>query len=82
VIDAAVNGGVNNYKEAFFSEKFLAENRDKASHVAKLKELLNNQLEIVEGSLQLHEKLCPPQLTDLQQTLNSQFESMKNTIQV
>lgn len=46
--DAGVNGGIDMYKNAFFQPDFLKENSSKKDAVIKLKEALNEQLEILD----------------------------------
>jgi len=57
VIDAAVNGGIEKYKEAFFSEEFAKNNQDKKNSIESLKENLREQLQIVSRGLAIHSKL-------------------------
>eukprot|EP01133_Synstelium_polycarpum_P010994 gene10994-12806_t len=56
VIDAAVNGGVNMYKQVFFSADYLRENSDKRESVEKLKLALTNQVQILKRCLMIHAK--------------------------
>ena len=79
-MDAAVNGGVHMYKEAFFGPDYIQENPDKKSSVSKLKEVLNEQLEIVERGLNIHAKICPEDLGALQETLETQWATMKGSL--
>ena len=44
VIDAAVNGGIAKYQEAFFSPNFLNEFPSHLLHVAKLQALMMDQV--------------------------------------
>lgn len=44
VIDAAVNGGVEKYKAAFFVPEYVTENPDHATRVTELKTVLNDQV--------------------------------------
>ena len=60
MIDAAVNGGVAKYQEAFFSAEFLRENPDHADDVAKLQRLMLEQVRILAHALSHHERLISP----------------------
>ena len=80
VIDAAVNGGVNIYRDAFFSPEYLNENSDKKLTVIKLKESLVEQLDILEKGLIVHAKVCSEDFGALQEQLENQFQFMKTTI--
>ena len=44
VIDAAVNGGIAKYQDAFFSAEFLGENPDRADDVARLQRVMLDQV--------------------------------------
>jgi hypothetical protein len=65
------------YKEAFFSAEYIQENPDKRQSVAKLKEALTEQLDILEKGLTIHAKICPEDFGALQEQLESQFATMK-----
>ena len=44
VIDAAVNGGIAKYQEAFFTPTFINEFPNHLLHVAKLQKLMQEQV--------------------------------------
>jgi hypothetical protein len=44
VIDAAVQGGTDKYRAAFFSDKFLHEHPESAEDVLQLKKLIGFQV--------------------------------------
>ena len=44
VIDAAVNGGIAKYQEAFFSTEFLRENPERGDDVARLQRIMHEQV--------------------------------------
>ncbi len=48
MLDAGVNGGVDMYKSAFFDPEFVRENPAKKESVTKLKEALNEQVDILD----------------------------------
>ncbi len=79
IIDAAVNGGVQKYKEAFFTEEFdkLASEEEKR-FVPKLREELEKQLKILERGLAVHSKICPDNMVRLHQQLEVQLATMKD----
>jgi len=80
IIDAAVNGGVTKYKEAFFTQEYLNSNPQNSKYVDELKDALNQQQKIVGSGLQLHAKRVPEELMGLQKQLEEQFQ--KNFIEV
>ena len=50
IIDAAVNGGHTNFREAFFTAEFSAQNPDMAQHVAQLRVLIQEQVSLGAGA--------------------------------
>ncbi|EFA76537.1 hypothetical protein PPL_10305 [Heterostelium album PN500] len=82
VIDAAVNGGVNMYKQVFFSKQYLEENKDKLDSVEKLKTSLTSQVQILKRCLSIHSKVCSQEMGGLQEQLEIQFEKMKSELDI
>jgi dedicator of cytokinesis protein 3 len=77
VIDAAVNGGVKMYKDAFFNQDYFQQNPDKKDAMEKLKESFDDQLEILEKGLGIHSKICPDDMRELQEQLEVQFAAFR-----
>eukprot|EP00002_Diphylleia_rotans_P033952 TRINITY_DN726_c0_g1_i1.p1 TRINITY_DN726_c0_g1~~TRINITY_DN726_c0_g1_i1.p1 ORF type:complete len:1627 (-),score=400.74 TRINITY_DN726_c0_g1_i1:247-5127(-) len=80
MIDAAVNGGVNKYRDAFFSQEYASENPDKIVFVTLLKDELRNQVTLLEKGLAAHRIVCPPDMKGLQEKLDTFFAKMKADI--
>jgi len=80
VIDAGVNGGVDMYKKAFFAPDFLQSNPDKREYIGKLKESLNEQMEVLEKGLTFHAKVCPEDMGPMQEQLEVMFAKMKQEL--
>jgi hypothetical protein len=60
VIDAAVNGGVDKYKEAFFTSEYESIASPKEIEVIPaLKAALLQQVELLEKCLKVHDRLKP-----------------------
>lgn len=76
VIDAAVNGGLAKYQEAFFRSPFTEHNAD---NVNQLQSLMSEQLNILETALSLHKKLASQDLLPLHSHLVERFATMKNS---
>jgi len=76
-IDAAVNGGTELYKDAFFNAQFEQENPDKKHLVAVLKEALATQIEELEAGLIVHKQRCSPEMMSLHQLLEEMLIQMK-----
>lgn len=78
VIDPAVNGGIEKYKEAFFSEVFEKEaSEEEKPLLQEFIRSIKEQIDILDRALRLHEKLIPENMNKLHSALVSQFELMK-----
>lgn len=86
VIDAAVNGGVSVYVNAFLkgqpSEHTVTDRpaNHEAESVNKLKELIKQQFSALDMGLTLHKKLAPPDMEPLHNRLVEEFEKSKKTL--
>ena len=67
VIDAAVNGGLAKYQEAFFRSSPISQSsfENSADKVALLQTLMSEQLTILEQGLATHRKLASQDLLPL-----------------
>jgi len=81
VIDAAVNGGVDKYREAFFSSEFdSVAPPEQLKFVPDLKKALLEQVDILQRGLDVHKKIMPENMQKLQQQLEGQFVTLKENI--
>ncbi|KAJ6249400.1 dedicator of cytokinesis [Anaeramoeba flamelloides] len=80
VIDAAVNGGVFKYIDAFFVEEYLQQNPKHTPLVEKLRRLLKEQLQLLETGLRIHEKIVTTDMIQLHEKLTEFFEKMKTLL--
>ena len=78
VIDAAVNGGLAKYQEAFFRSS----NINEPEKVLLLQTLMSEQLTILEAGLASHKKLASQDLLPLHSHLVDRFATMKNSISI
>ena len=76
VIDAAVNGGLTKYQEAFFKTS----SDHSTEKVAQLQSLMIEQLNILESGLTTHKKLASQDLLPLHAHLVDRFATMKNSL--
>lgn len=81
VIDAAVNGGVKNYLDAFCSPAYLAANPVDAASVQRLRAALREQVEVLERGLQLHRSICEANMMELHRNLEQTFAVMMKMAQ-
>ncbi|EEC15424.1 dedicator of cytokinesis protein, putative, partial [Ixodes scapularis] len=80
VIEAAVNGGIAKYQEAFFGPRFALDHPEQAPHITRLKALILDKVHILEGGLSLHGRLAPPEVLPLQRRLVDRFVIMKQSV--
>ncbi|KAG7257672.1 hypothetical protein CRUP_038096, partial [Coryphaenoides rupestris] len=77
VIDAAVNGGVARYQEAFFDKEYLSNHPEDTDKITQLKDLMQDQVHILGLGLAVHEKLVHPEMRPLHKKLIDQFHVMR-----
>ncbi|KAK8389640.1 hypothetical protein O3P69_008971 [Scylla paramamosain] len=79
-IDAAVNGGIAKYQDAFFGPDYLVVYPENADHVNRLKVLLSDQTMILEGALDLHGRIAPSANQPLHKRLVEVFEGLRSKV--
>ncbi|XP_076362645.1 dedicator of cytokinesis protein 3-like isoform X4 [Tachypleus tridentatus] len=80
VIEAAVNGGIAKYQQAFLTPSFASQNPEQAEYIDRLKILILEKVQILEGGLSLHGRLAPPEVLPLHHRLVDRFAVMKQSI--
>ncbi|XP_056655533.1 dedicator of cytokinesis protein 4 isoform X8 [Monodelphis domestica] len=80
VIDAAVNGGVSRYQEAFFVKEYILNHPEDGEKITRLRELMLEQAQILEFGLAVHEKFVPQDMRPLHKKLVDQFFVMKSSL--
>ncbi|XP_015272128.1 PREDICTED: dedicator of cytokinesis protein 4-like, partial [Gekko japonicus] len=80
VIDAAVNGGVSRYQEAFFVKEYILNHPEDSEKITCLRELMLEQAQILEFGLAVHEKFVPQDMRPLHKKLVDQFFVMKSSL--
>ncbi|XP_040301497.1 dedicator of cytokinesis protein 3 [Herpailurus yagouaroundi] len=80
VIDAAVNGGVARYQEAFFDKDYIAKHPGDAEKITQLKELMQEQVHVLGVGLAVHEKFVHPEMRPLHKKLIDQFQMMRASL--
>uniref|UniRef100_A0A8C2TE61 Dedicator of cytokinesis 3 n=1 Tax=Coturnix japonica TaxID=93934 RepID=A0A8C2TE61_COTJA len=79
VIDAAVNGGIARYQEAFFDKDYITKHPGDAEKITQLKELMQEQVLLFLG-LAVHEKFVHPEMRPLHKKLIDQFQMMRSSL--
>uniref|UniRef100_A0A8C7XIS9 Dedicator of cytokinesis 3 n=1 Tax=Oryzias sinensis TaxID=183150 RepID=A0A8C7XIS9_9TELE len=77
VIDAAVNGGIARYQEAFFDKDYINSHPEDIERITHLKDLMQEQVHILGVGLAVHEKLVHPEMRPLHKKLVDQFHMMR-----
>uniref|UniRef100_A0A8C5H8S7 Dedicator of cytokinesis 4b n=1 Tax=Gouania willdenowi TaxID=441366 RepID=A0A8C5H8S7_GOUWI len=80
VIDAAVNGGLARYQEAFFVKDYMMNHPEDGDKIGRLRELMFEQAHILEYGLAVHEKFVPNDMRPLHKKLVDQFHLMKSSL--
>ncbi|ETE70379.1 Dedicator of cytokinesis protein 3, partial [Ophiophagus hannah] len=80
VIDAAVNGGIARYQEAFFDRDYISSHPGDAEKITQLKELMHEQVHILGIGLAVHEKFVHPEMRPLHKKLIDQFQMMRSSL--
>ncbi|XP_053720142.1 dedicator of cytokinesis protein 4b isoform X2 [Synchiropus splendidus] len=80
VIDAAVNGGLARYQEAFFVKDYIVNHPEDGEKIGRLRELMFEQAHILEYGLAVHEKFVPQDMRPLHKKLVDQFHLMKSSL--
>ncbi|KAI1882231.1 hypothetical protein AGOR_G00248560 [Albula goreensis] len=80
VIDAAVNGGLTRYQEAFFTKDYIASHPEDGEKIGRLRELMFEQAHILEYGLAVHDKFVPQDMRPLHKKLVDQFHLMKSSL--
>ncbi|XP_073710037.1 dedicator of cytokinesis protein 4b isoform X3 [Misgurnus anguillicaudatus] len=80
VIDAAVNGGLARYQEAFFAKDYITNHPEDGDKISRLRDLMFEQAHILEFGLAVHEKFVPQDMKPLHKKLVDQFHLMKSSL--
>ncbi|KAI9513998.1 Dedicator of cytokinesis protein 3 [Dissostichus eleginoides] len=80
VIDAAVNGGIARYQEAFFDKEYITSHPEDTEKITQLKDLMQEQVHILGVGLAVHEKLVHPEMRPLHKKLIDQFQMMRSSL--
>ncbi|XP_034021811.1 dedicator of cytokinesis protein 3-like [Thalassophryne amazonica] len=80
VIDAAVNGGIARYQEAFFDKVYITSHPEDSEKITQLKDLMQEQVHILGVGLAVHEKLVHPEMRPLHKKLIDQFQMMRSSL--
>ncbi|KAJ3432662.1 dedicator of cytokinesis [Anaeramoeba flamelloides] len=80
VIDAAVNGGVFKYQDAFFNNQYLESNPKDRLLINQLKKALFKQLHILDKGIYVHSRICPENFKPFHDKMSQQLKEMKKVL--
>ncbi|XP_059050512.1 dedicator of cytokinesis protein 1 [Achroia grisella] len=81
ILDAAVQGGIKNYESAFLTPAYEQRHPEDAPVLAKLKDLIVDQIPLLKYGLEVHGSRAPPSLQALHQHLAQCFRQMQLHVQ-
>ncbi|XP_055696670.1 dedicator of cytokinesis protein 1 isoform X2 [Lutzomyia longipalpis] len=82
IVDPAVMGGFRKYEEAFLTDEYLEQNPSNVHFVVKLKELIAQQIPILEIALQVHRAKAPRSLIPFHERLEKCFFEMQAKVEI
>ncbi|KII92851.1 hypothetical protein PLICRDRAFT_696130 [Plicaturopsis crispa FD-325 SS-3] len=74
VVDAPLDGGIPSYREIFFDPEYLSRNPDAADLIEKLRQVIDDQVRMIDSCLKLHAQLCSPEWLLFHETLEKFFK--------
>lgn len=80
VIEAAVNGGIAKYQDAFFNPKYINLHPEQGAYIRRLKQLIMQKVRILEGGLSIHGRHAPVAIQPLHMRLVERFSLMRQSI--
>jgi hypothetical protein len=81
VVDAAVNGGIPKYEEAFLTPEYLEKRPNDEYLVAKLKDLIASQIPLLEVAINVHGSKAHPSLIPFHERLEKCFAEVQSRVE-
>ncbi|XP_065184733.1 dedicator of cytokinesis protein 2-like isoform X1 [Sycon ciliatum] len=78
VLDAAVQGGLANYENLFFTEEYAREHPEHILIIDEIKDLIKEQVIILGEGLDVHQKLAPEALSQFHKRMEECYEQMRS----
>lgn len=82
VVDAAVMGGLAKYEEAFLTQEYQETHPGELVEVLALKQLIAEQIPLLEVALRVHRAKASPDLARLQERLELCFAQMQASVEL
>ncbi|KAK3743713.1 hypothetical protein QZH41_012379, partial [Actinostola sp. cb2023] len=77
IVEAAVMGGTANFEKAFLIPEYLQQNSEHQPYIEQLKELLVEQIDILEEGIHVHAMRISDNLRPLHELIENKFKSLK-----
>lgn len=74
-------GGIMNYEKAFFDSDYLQKHPEDEVLIEKLKDLIADQIPLLELGIQVHRERAPASLGPFQSRLEDCFTDMKASVE-
>lgn len=74
-------GGIRNYEEVFFAPEYLTHHAEDQVLVNRLKDLIADQIPLLELCLQIHKQKAADSLQPLQKKMEDCFSVMKSEVE-
>ncbi|CAG9857501.1 unnamed protein product [Phyllotreta striolata] len=81
ILDAAVMGGIKNYEDVFFTCVYETHHPEDTVLVQRLKDLIADQIPLLDLCIQIHKQKVPDNLQPLQKRLEERFAEMKADVE-
>lgn len=81
VVEAAVMGGLKVYEDAFLTEEYSEKNPRDYTHVQKLKDLIANQMPLLQNLVGIHKERSPSELQGFHKNIEDKFSKMQADIE-
>ena len=78
-IDAAVSGGVENYKKAFLAPDYVKEHPEHQHFIDQLCDAFTRQLDVLSECIVVHASICPESMQQLQDHLEEKLKELQTT---
>ncbi|XP_031352316.1 dedicator of cytokinesis protein 1-like isoform X2 [Photinus pyralis] len=80
IVDPAVMGGTTNYEEAFFTPEYIKQYPENHVLIQRLKDLIADQIPLLELGIQVHKDRAPTSLLPLQKRLEDCFTKLQENV--
>lgn len=80
IVDPAVMGGIMNYENVFFANEYIENHPDDDVLIQKLKDLIADQMPLLELCVQIHRNRVTPDLKPLHAHIEDRFMKLQGSV--